>query len=143
MSYTTIVCLFAILLTQLFTVLLTTEIFKPRLLSSHTTRLLTRLTEFLPFVAYFVLPFYISKKIAWWKFLKWNVRGFAFSRILFRIHCCLYIVYRMSLACIFFFLSCLLLSVNFERVPCICYCSHYLSFNVERYYIVSIFVTIE
>ena len=55
LSYTTIICLFVILLTQQFTILLTMEIFKPQLFSSHTTQLYTRLTEFLLLVACFVL----------------------------------------------------------------------------------------
>ena len=56
LMYQTIMLLLAILLTQLFSALLTTQIFKPRLFCSHATQLHTRLTEFLPLVVCFVLP---------------------------------------------------------------------------------------
>ena len=55
---TTTIFLFVILFTQLFAILLTTVIFKPRLFSSHATRVHTRLTEFLLLIVCFVLPFY-------------------------------------------------------------------------------------
>ena len=48
-------CLFDILLTQLFAILLTMEIFIPRLFSSHAARLHTIRTEFLLLVVCFVM----------------------------------------------------------------------------------------
>ena len=62
LAYTTIICLFVILLTQMFAILLTTEIFKPQLFSSQATRVRTRLTEFLLLIVCFVLAFYIPKQ---------------------------------------------------------------------------------
>ena len=38
---------------------------------------------------------FMRERSVWWRFLKWNVRGFAFSRILSRLHCCLCIVYTL------------------------------------------------
>ena len=35
-----------------------------------------------------VLPLYTRKWSGWWRLLKWNVRGFTFSRILLRQHFC-------------------------------------------------------
>ena len=52
-------CLFYILLIQLFAFLLTMEIFKPRLFSSHATQLHTRLTEFLLTFSRFIFHTYI------------------------------------------------------------------------------------
>ena len=63
----------------------------------------------------FVLPFYIRIYSVVWKFLKWKVRGFAFSRILMRLHCWWCIVYTMLVAVAYIMLSCLLL-VYFEQV---------------------------
>ena len=65
--------------------------------SLHTTRLRTRLTEFLLF-ACFVLHFYMLKWSVWLRFLKWNVRTLAFSRILLRLHLCLCYMYTVLVA---------------------------------------------
>ena len=54
-----ITCLFVILLIQLFAILFTMEIFKPRLFSSHAKRLHTSLTELLLLVVFFVFNFFI------------------------------------------------------------------------------------
>ena len=69
------------------------------------TQLHTRLTELLlPLIACFVVPFDMRKWSVLWRFLKCNVQGFTFSRILLRLHCCLFIVYTM-LVIVFAYLS--------------------------------------
>ena len=87
--------MFVILLTQLFAVLPTTEIFKPRLFSSHATRLHTRLIELLLLVVCFVLPVYNPKQTVYRTLLMYNVCALAFSRALSQLHCCLCIVYTL------------------------------------------------
>ena len=98
-------CLFVVALKQLFHILLTTEIFKPRLFSSRATRLHTRLTELLLLVVCIVLPFYRPTQTVWWTFLKEHVRVRVFSRL----HCYLCIVYTLlfvrSLTCLSLSLS--------------------------------------
>ena len=86
--------LFDILPTQLLTILLTTS-------SNHDCfvhkQIHTRLTEFLLTVARFFLPFYMRTSSVWWKFLKWDVQGLAFSRILLRLPRCLYNVCNVNI----------------------------------------------
>ena len=112
---------------------------------SHATRLHTKLTELL-LVACFVLPFYMRKWSVWWRFLKWNVRGFAFSTILlvlcfcfcvFCTHCCLCVrtlVYPFfSHACCYWF--------TWNKFDV--FVSVYLLLCVKQYYIVSLFKIIQ
>ena len=75
--------LFVILLTQLFTILLTVEIFKPQLFSSHAMHLHTRLTELLLLVICLVLFFIYDHA---------NSLTFSISR---EFHCCLCILFTL------------------------------------------------
>ena len=59
------------------------------------TQLHTRLTGFLVYLVFLVLPFYIRKLTVCWWFLKWNVRNFAISRILLGLNRCLCTVYTV------------------------------------------------
>ena len=84
---TTIICLFVILITQLFARYL------PRRSSNQNrfvhTQLHTRLIEFLLTAA---LGFHMQTSSVWRRFLKCNFRGFAFSRILLRLPCSVMLV---------------------------------------------------
>ena len=92
-------CVF--LLTQLFAILLTADVFKPRMFPSHLTRLHTRLTELLLLVVCFVLP--LSREL-YCDFIfvsDWITTTYrllclaAFSRTLLWFHFCLCVVYTL------------------------------------------------
>ena len=54
------------------------------------TKLHTILTKFLLTIASFGLLFYMHISSVWWRFLKWNIRSFTFSRIFLQLPYCLY-----------------------------------------------------
>ena len=88
LMYQTIICLFVILLTQLFPIMHTTEIFKPRLFSSQATRLHTWLTVFLLFAICFVFLFYRSTQTVWLTFFLENSIAASLVFVFCCIACC-------------------------------------------------------
>ena len=62
--------------------------------------------------------FYMRTSSLWWRFLKWNVRGFVFSRILLRSHCL--VVYFVHVVCCVF-------AYVYLRFSCWCCC--WFSYN--------------
>ena len=106
------ICLFDIFLTQLFAILLTLEILKPLFWFTRN------------FTPGWLISDYLSSALSCVFILQhdqsnerfWN-RSFAFSKTLSRL-----LVYVHSHTCLSLFLSCLLLLVYLDRIPCICLC---------------------
>ena len=107
-TYTTIICLFVILITQLF------ARFSQRRSSNHdccSHATSHKADWILTTLASFVLPFYMHTSSIWWRFLKWNIRDFAFSRVL---HILVYPFF--SHACCWF--TCSMYLIVFTYVVC-------------------------